>query len=106
MLREGSCSYRCRECYRKSKRLNGQYEHRSPRLHRINNLIVFVSADLGFPVVFNEKNTCVLRIDGEFSMHMTFLTDKKQLFVYAPLLEGFPQSDLVLLEIYDKLMQG
>jgi len=62
--------------------------------------------NLGFSVVFNEKNTCVLRIDGEFSMHMTFLTDKKQLFVYAPLLEGFPQSDLVLLEIYDKLMQG
>ena len=37
---------------------------------------------------FDENNTCILGIDDEFSLHLTYEPNSKRLYMYSPLLDG------------------
>ena len=55
---------------------------------------------------YDENNTCILGIDDEFSMHLTYEPNSDRLYVYSPLLDGLPQSDRLRLKLYEKLLEG
>ena len=43
-------------------------------------------------VAFDQNNTCILFVDGEFSLHLTYEEHSDRLYVYAPLLDGLPDN--------------
>jgi len=55
---------------------------------------------------FDENNTCILGIDDEFSMHLTYEPNSDRLYVYSPLLDGLPKDDKLLLALYEFLLEG
>lgn len=55
---------------------------------------------------FDENNTCILGIDDEFSMHLTFEPNSDRLYLYSPLLDGLPTDDKTKLKLYEKLLEG
>jgi len=55
---------------------------------------------------FDENNTCILGIDDEFSLHITYEPNSKRLYLYSPLLDGLPKDDKTLLALYEKLLEG
>ncbi|MCP5469946.1 MAG: CesT family type III secretion system chaperone [Chlamydiales bacterium] len=57
-------------------------------------------------LVFDENNTCILGIDDEFSMHLTYEPNSDRLYVYSPLLDGLPKDDQTKLKLYEKLLEG
>lgn len=42
---------------------------------------------------FDENNTCILGIDDEYSLHITYEPNSKKLYIYSPLLDGLPKDD-------------
>ncbi len=70
------------------------------------NLKIF-GEELKLPALeFDENNTCILGIDDEFSLHLTFEPNSEQLYLYSPLLDGFPKDQNVMLELCQELLQG
>ena len=57
-------------------------------------------------LVFDENNTCILGIDDDFSMHLTFEPHSDRLYIYSPLIDGLPKNDQILLKLYTKLLEG
>lgn len=57
-------------------------------------------------LVFDENNTCILGIDDEFSLHLTYEPNSKRLYLYSPLLDGLPKDDKTLLRLYERLLEG
>ncbi len=55
---------------------------------------------------FDENNTCILGIDDEFSMHLTYEPNSDRLYVYSPLLDGLPKDDKEKLALYEFLLEG
>ena len=55
---------------------------------------------------FDENNTCILGIDDEFSLHITYEPNSKRLYLYSPLLDGLPKDQKHLLKLYEKLLEG
>ncbi len=55
---------------------------------------------------FDENNTCILGIDDEFSLHMTYEPNSDRLYLYSPLLDGLPKDPFVLLQLYELLLQS
>ncbi|WP_108624134.1 CesT family type III secretion system chaperone, partial [Candidatus Similichlamydia epinepheli] len=55
---------------------------------------------------FDENNTCILAIDNDFSMHMTYETTSKKLYIYSPLLDSFPEDKDILMKLYETLLRG
>ncbi len=55
---------------------------------------------------FDENNTCILGIDDEFSLHLTYEPNSKRLYLYSPLLDGLPRDDKVRLRLYERLLEG
>lgn len=55
---------------------------------------------------FDENNTCILGIDDEFSMHLTYEPNSDRLYLYSPLLDGLPSSPKLRLKLYEKLLEG
>ncbi len=55
---------------------------------------------------FDENNTCILGIDDEFSLHLTYEPNSKRLYLYSPLLDGLPRDEKTLLKLYAKLLEG
>lgn len=55
---------------------------------------------------FDENNTCILGIDDEFSLHITYEPNSRRLYLYSPLLDGLPQDDKVRLRLYERLLEG
>jgi hypothetical protein len=55
---------------------------------------------------FDENNTCILGIDDEFSLHLTYEPNSKRLYLYSPLLDGLPRDSKNLLKLYEKLLEG
>ena len=55
---------------------------------------------------FDENNTCILGIDDEFSLHLTYEPNSKRLYLYSPLLDGLPKDDKSLLRLYERLLEG
>lgn len=54
----------------------------------------------------DENNTCILGIDDQFSMHITFEPNSDRLYVYSPLLDGLPKDDSIRLKLYERLLEG
>lgn len=55
---------------------------------------------------FDENNTCILGIDDEFSMHLTYEPNSDRLYLYSPLLDGLPRDDKLRLKLYERLLEG
>lgn len=55
---------------------------------------------------FDENNTCILGIDDEFSLHITYEPNSKRMYLYSPLLDGLPKNDSQLLKLYERLLEG
>lgn len=55
---------------------------------------------------YDENNTCILGIDDEFSMHLTYEPNSDRLYVYSPLLDGLPKDDRTRAKLYEKLLEG
>lgn len=55
---------------------------------------------------YDENNTCILGIDDEFSMHLTYEPNSDRLYIYSPLLDGLPSDDKFKLKLYEKLLEG
>jgi len=55
---------------------------------------------------FDENNTCILGIDDEFSLHITYEPNSKRLYLYSPLLDGLPDDDKIKLRLYERLLEG
>lgn len=55
---------------------------------------------------FDENNTCILGIDDEFSLHITYEPNSKRLYLYSPLLDGLPGDDKTKLQLYERLLEG
>lgn len=55
---------------------------------------------------FDENNTCILGIDDEFSLHITYEPNSKRMYLYSPLLDGLPRDDKTKLKLYEKLLEG
>lgn len=55
---------------------------------------------------FDENNTCILGIDDEFSLHLTYEPNSKRLYLYSPLLDGLPRDDKTKLKLYENLLEG
>lgn len=55
---------------------------------------------------FDENNTCILGIDDEFSLHLTYEPNSKRLYLYSPLLDGLPKDQKTLLRLYERLLEG
>lgn len=63
--------------------------------------------ELGIPgLQFDENNTCILGIDDEFSMHLTYEPNSDKLYLYSPILDGLPKDDKTKLRLYEKLLEG
>lgn len=57
-------------------------------------------------LAFDENNTCILGIDNEFSLHLTYEPNSDRLYLYAPILDGLPKDDKVKLKLYESLLEG
>lgn len=55
---------------------------------------------------FDENNTCILGIDDQFSLHLTYEPNSKRLYLYSPLLDGLPKDAKTLLRLYERLLEG
>lgn len=55
---------------------------------------------------FDENNTCILGIDDEYSLHLTYEPNSKRLYMYSPLLDGLPKDPKILLKLYERLLEG
>jgi len=57
-------------------------------------------------IEFDENNTCILGIDDEFSMHLTYEPNTDRLYIYSPILDGLPKDKDNLLKLYEVLLEG
>lgn len=55
---------------------------------------------------FDENNTCILGIDDEFSLHLTYEPNSKRLYLYSPLIDGLPRDDKTRLKLFERLLEG
>ena len=55
---------------------------------------------------FDENNTCILGIDDEFSMHLTYEPNSDRLYLYSPLLDGLPKDNKICQGLYERLLEG
>lgn len=62
--------------------------------------------ELGLELRFDENNTCILGIDDEFSLHLTYEPNSQRLFLYSPILDGLPPTDAQRLKLYERLLEG
>jgi len=62
--------------------------------------------ELNLELVFDENNTCILGIDDEYSLHLTYEPNSQRLYLYSPLLDGLPKEDKIKLKLYEKLLEG
>lgn len=57
-------------------------------------------------LAFDENNTCILGIDDQYSLHVTYEPNSKKLYLYSPLIDGLPRDDKIRLRLYEKLLEG
>ncbi|MCB1180981.1 MAG: CesT family type III secretion system chaperone [Chlamydiia bacterium] len=57
-------------------------------------------------LAYDENNTCILGIDDEFSMHLTYEPNSDRLYVYSPLIDGLPRDTEIRMKLYEKLLEG
>jgi len=55
---------------------------------------------------FDENNTCILGIDDQFSMHLTYEPNSDRLYIYSPLLDGLPKDEAMRVKLFERLLEG
>jgi hypothetical protein len=55
---------------------------------------------------FDENNTCILGIDDQFSMHLTYEPNTDRLYIYSPILDGLPKDEKFKSKLYERLLEG
>ena len=54
----------------------------------------------------DENNTCILGIDDQFSMHITYEPNSDRMYIYSPLLDGLPKEAKLKMKLYETLLIG
>ncbi len=62
--------------------------------------------ELNLELAFDENNTCILGIDDDYSLHITFEPNSQRMYLYSPLLDGLPKDDKIRLKLYERLLEG
>lgn len=62
--------------------------------------------ELNLDLAFDENNTCILGIDDDYSLHVTYEPNAQRLYLYSPLLDGLPKDDKTRLKLYERLLEG
>ncbi len=62
--------------------------------------------ELNLELAFDENNTCILGIDDDYSLHITYEPNSQRLYLYSPLLDGLPKDDKIRLKLYERLLEG
>ncbi len=57
-------------------------------------------------LLFDENHTCILGIDNEFSLHITYEPNSDRLYLYSPVLDGLPKDSNSKLKLYQALLEG
>lgn len=55
---------------------------------------------------FDENNTCILGIDDQFSLHITYEPNSNRLYLYSPILDGLPENADTKLKLYSRILEG
>ncbi len=77
-----------------------------PRYIADQNLQKFAEELKLADINFDKNNTCILGIDDEFSMHLTYEPNADALYLYSPLLDDLPSDPAIELELYRELLAG
>ncbi|RNF14746.1 uncharacterized protein Tco025E_05727 [Trypanosoma conorhini] len=77
------------------------------RENAIENLIC-MGCELGLETAlkFDENNTCVISVDGQYTLLVTFDAITERLYMYSTLLATIPSDPDVRLRVYEFLMEG
>ena len=62
--------------------------------------------ELNLELAFDENNTCILGIDDDYSLHVTYEPNSQRLYLYSPLLDGLPKDDKIKLKLYERMLEG
>ena len=62
--------------------------------------------ELNLELAFDENHTCILGIDNTFSLHLTYEPNSDRLYLYSPILDGFPKDSTIRLRLYEALLEG
>ncbi len=62
--------------------------------------------ELNLELAFDENNTCILGIDDDYSLHITYEPNSQRLYLYSPLLDGLPKDDKIRLKLFERLLEG
>lgn len=62
--------------------------------------------ELNLELAFDENNTCILGIDDDYSLHLTYEPNSQRLYLYSPLLDGLPKDDKTRLALFERLLEG
>ena len=62
--------------------------------------------ELNLELAFDENNTCILGIDDDYSLHVTYEPNSQRLYLYSPLLDGLPKDDKTRLKLFERLLEG
>src|SRR3989338_6461245 len=55
---------------------------------------------------YDDVNTCILGIDDEFSLHLTYDPQTTDLYLYSPIADGLPENPSVRLMLFETLLEG
>lgn len=70
--------------------------------------LIYLGKEFGLkdPLVFDNNNTCVIGVDGEDTLLVTFDAATERLYMYSTLLRRIPKDPNIRLQLYDFLMEG
>jgi hypothetical protein len=57
-------------------------------------------------LAFDENHTCILGIDNTFSLHLTYEPFSDRLYLYSPILDGFPKDEKTRLRLWEAFLEG
>ncbi|ESS65852.1 hypothetical protein TCDM_05692 [Trypanosoma cruzi Dm28c] len=77
------------------------------RENAIDNLVC-MGRDLGLEntLEFDNNNTCVISVDGQYNLIVTFDAATERLYIYSTLMTNIPHDPVLRLRVYEFLMEG
>jgi len=63
-----------------------------------------LSDALGMMFNLNTRNSCSLRVDNEFTMHMTYIPTRQRLYIFSSILENIHKYKAAKFRIYNELL--
>ncbi|EKF30288.1 hypothetical protein MOQ_005905 [Trypanosoma cruzi marinkellei] len=77
------------------------------RENALENLVC-MGRDLGLEntLEFDNNNTCVISVDGQYNLIVTFDATTERLYIYSTLMTNIPNDPVLRLRVYEFLMEG